>query len=519
MEFDYRENRPYARVGMLQFEPEIRFTALVDFGAYDLAGNRLFDGKKDHTYSVKVARSQPARMEPMIRLAIRTDQDEAEQHVHLWEKFRLNLECLRVGENVQIGKNEYIDNREYWVLARGFSSLEEADEARRKLPNFGDFAALLIPEVPAEGVLLINGVEVEGAVRLIPTESKARTFLLHNVRVGIGFHWDHREDQYLENILEFHIDRKGLLTAVSVVDVENYVAGVNSSEMTPDCHLEFLKAQTILARCTIFATAGKHHYGDPFDVCADDHCQCYHGAGALQQKSLQAARETAGQVLLYSGRVCDTRYAKVCGGIGEAYKNVWDGRDIPYLSTFYDGPRGAQSFQTVDREDDVRAFLKSSPDVFCNPQVHQVPDYLNYAHDYFRWSVRYSPEELGEIFREKMGKDLGPIRDLIPQKRGYSGRIIYLKVVGDKGEMVIGKELEIRRALSRSHLYSSAFYVEKEQDRKGKTAALILQGGGWGHGVGLCQVGAAVMAEEGYSCERILQHYYQGAELKQIYSV
>lgn len=517
MEFNYQKEQPFVRVGMLQHEKQASFTAHVPFDVFNMEGTKIFRGEAGKRYEVSILDSKPARIQPMIRLAICYRIEEAERKIQEWDTFRLNLHTLRVGENVQIGRNEYIDNREYWVLATGFSSVEEAEEQRRKLPDFGSYRIVHIPEVPAGGKLKVGEHTLINGVRLVPAEEARYAFTLHNVRVGIGFHWDHREDQVLENILEFHIDKNGLITAVNVVDIEHYLAGVNSSEMTPDCHLEFLKAQTVVARCTVFATAGKHHYGDPFDLCGDDHCQRYWGAGPVQPRSLQAASDTEGYLLLSDGRVCDTRYAKVCGGIGEAYRNVWDDRDVPYLTVYYDGPAQNPSFQTVESEKRIRPFIHSSPDVYCNPEVHAVPSYLDYAHEYFRWQVEYKPDELGEIVREKLGRDLGPVLDIQPVKRGPSGRLIYAKIVGEKGEALLGKELEIRRVLSRSHLYSSCFYVEKELDKKGRTKKLKLHGGGWGHGVGLCQVGAAVMAEEGYTCEEILSHYYRGAEYRKVY--
>lgn len=517
MEFDYQKERPYVRVGMIQNDPEASFEAHVPFGVFNMEGEEIFRGEPGREYSVTILDSKPARIQPMIRLAICYDIEEAEQKIQEWEPYHLNLHIIRVGENVQIGRNEYLDNREYWVLAMGFASESEAEEQRRKLPDFGSYQIVQVPEVPPEGKIKLGEHTLVNGVRLVPQEDANPTFTLHNVRVGIGFHWDHRENQHLEGILEFHIDKLGKLTAVNVVDIEHYLAGVNSSEMTPDCHLEFLKAQTVVARCTVFATAGKHHYGDPFDVCGDDHCQRYWGAGPVQPRSLQAAQETEGRLLLYENRVCDTRYAKVCGGIAEAYRNVWDDRDVPYLSVFYDGPKQGKAFQTAETEEKAQPFIHSSPDVFCNPEVHKMPQYLDYAHQYFRWKVEYDPVELGKIVAEKLGRDLGAIRDILPIKRGPSGRLIYARVVGEKDEIVLGKELEIRRVLSTSHLYSSCFYVEKKTDRHGKTTQLVLHGGGWGHGVGLCQVGAAVMAEEGYTCEEILDHYYRGAEYRKVY--
>ncbi len=516
MEFDYKTGRPLVRIGSLQSEKSIRFTSHAAFNMVDLSGTLIMAGKEGETYEVTIGKSRPAEIKPMIRLAIAYHNEEAGQQVKKWEKVGLNIQLLRVGENTQISKNETIDNREYWVLASGFSSPEEAENQRRELADFGSYRVFMIPEKPAEGSLILQRHEIQSGFRLIPSEDMPLPFTLHDVRVGIGFHWDHREDQQMENILEFQIDKKGLITVINVLDIEHYLASVNSSEMAADCSLEFLKAQTTVARCTVFATAGKHHYGDPFDLCADDHCQCFHGSGAIKSTSIQAAKETEGEILWFDQRICDTRYAKVCGGVGETHRNVWDDRHLPYLDQFYDGPDQRDLYEPINSEDKIRPFIASSPDVFCNPARHKMPSYLDYTEQYFRWQVIYSPEELGKIVAKKYD-DIGPILDILPLKRGYSGRLIYVKLVVENGEATIGKELEIRRVLSESHLYSSCFYVDKETDAGGKTIQLTLHGAGWGHGVGLCQVGAAVMGEEGYTDQQILKHYYAAAELKKIY--
>ena len=517
MEYDYKTASPLVRVGSLQSESKIYFTSHVSFDVVDLSGEFILSGESGKNYEVSLGKSKPAVLKPMIRLAISYSHDVAQHLVKKWQKRKLQINLIRVGENSQISKNDFYDNREFWILASGFSSLEKAEDQRRELEDFGSYKVFLIPEKPAKGDLIIGDHEVENGFRLHSKEDKKFPFTLNNVRVGIGFHWDHRENQKMENILEIRIDKSGLLTAINVLDLEHYLASVNSSEMVPKCNIEFLKAQTIVARCTVFATAGKHHYGDPFEICADDHCQCFHGSGAIQSKSRQAAEESHGQVLISENRICDTRYAKVCGSIGESYQNVWDDRYIPYLDKFYDGLDLKETYHTIDSEEEIRAFIKSDPDVFCNPKKHVIPKHLEYAHKYFRWEISYTSEELGKIVAEKSNKDLGPIRDIIPLKRGCSGRLIYVKLVGDFDEIIIGKELEIRRILSASHLYSSCFYIKKELNEAGKTKYFTLFGAGWGHGVGLCQVGAAIMGEEGFLHEQILKHYYESAELKKIY--
>ncbi len=518
MEFDFKTKRPLVRIGVLQFEKKMTFSSQVPFRVEDISGNVLASGEKNRKYEAMVLNTTPPASQIKIRLAICYEHEEAQKIAEDWQGKNLEIHIERVGQKIQIATNKFIDNREYWVLTGEFESYETADQVRRNLPDFGSYQIIQVAENKISGTISFEGKTIKDGIRIVPLGNSKLHFTLDNVRVGIGFHWDHRESQDLEGILEFHIDKKGLLTAVNVLDIEKYLASVNSSEMTPDCNLEFLKAQTVVARCTVFATSGKHHFEDPFDLCADDHCQCFHGAGVIYEKSLQASVQTRGEILQHEGRVCDTRYAKICAGIGESYKNVWDNRHIKYLDKFVDSQNGKNLNEILDNEKNIRTFIQSSHDVFCNPDYYQIPNYLEYAHDYYRWEAEYSPEEFGRIVAMKLGKDLGPIEDVIPLQRGDSGRIIYAKVIGELGEAVIGKELEIRNVLSKTHLYSSCFYVEKEMDSNGNLNQIRLKGAGWGHGVGICQVGAAVMGEEGYKYSEILNHYYQNTKLSALYN-
>ena len=529
MELDKTTDKPRIRVGVLQHEDEMTFQTTGDFAAFDLQGQPVFEGKAGKTYSVSHKTEDPGEIHFAVRMNIRRNEEEAQFKMKEWQAAGVEASLLRVGQVIPLGQGKSYDNREFWVLSRKFSSEKEADTFRRTLPDFGGMKVVPVIVRPASGVVVLEGKEIDGGIRLRLKDPTAR-FILNNIHVGIGFHWDHRESQEFSEELAFHIDRQGKLTAVNILDLETYLSAVNSSEMVPECSLEFLKSQTVVARNTVFATAGKHHFGDPFDLCADDHCQCFHGVAAIQERSKQAGEETRGEVLMYGTEVCDARYAKVCGGVGEAYQNVWDDLEVPYLTKFYDGPQTPEDLPDLHSEEGAEAFLKSSPAVFCNPEAYPLPEYLRKAHEHFnwqvgympeasgfRWEVRYTPEELGEIVEEKTGWGLGPILDIRPLERGDSGRIIYARLVGQNGEKIIGKELEIRWLLSRSHLYSSFFVIKRETDADGTVRALVLKGGGWGHGVGLCQVGAEIMGEQGHTYKQILTHYYPGSKVKKLY--
>ena len=372
----------------------------------------------------------------------------------------------------------------------------------------------------------------------IPT-SEDCSFSLMDVTIGIDFHWERNETQTFKGSLEVMRAKNGELTAVNVLDIEDYLQSVISSEMSATSHMELLKAHAVISRswalCKIqrsleasaFAcqeSEGKRicWYGsephEGFDVCADDHCQRYQGLRAKDHKNaIKAVQETQGEVLCQLGVrseelgvICDARFYKCCGGVTEQFETCWEDTHFDYLVKVEDFPqkKGERRKEKGDltSEEDARAWILSSPEAFCNTNDKKIlsqvlNDYDQETIDFYRWKVVYSQDELTALVA-RYAPQLGKIIDLIPLKRGVSGRIYELQIVGENGSIIIGKELEIRKWLSNSHLYSSAFVVEKEDD------TFTLYGAGWGHGVGLCQIGAAVMAEKGYTYKEILAHYY-----------
>lgn len=309
------------------------------------------------------------------------------------------------------------------------------------------------------------------------------SFILHGVTIGIDFHWQQKLDQKFAGALKFVVEGENI-RAINRIGVEDYLLSVISSEMKSSCPLESLKAHAVISRSWLLVNLGTH---GTYDVCADDHCQRYQGLTmAVGQSVRDAIDQTWGQTLRYDGQICDARYSKCCGGRTEIFSTCWEDKDYPYL-------------QSVE-------------DPFCNCENNEIlgtvlNDYDLKTADFHDWTVKYSRNEISQIFSMRTGRDIGLIRDLEPLERGVSGRIKLLKITGTRGSVTIGKELAIRRALSTSHLKSSAFDTEWDGD------TIILRGHGWGHGVGLCQIGAAAMAAQGYTYIQILKHYYVGAEI------
>ena len=319
----------------------------------------------------------------------------------------------------------------------------------------------------------------------IAFERRAHTFILKNVRIGIGFHWDRLEDQEFEGELEIRNNADGTQTAINTLDLEDYLTSVISSEMSADSPMELLKAHAVISRSwALRAMAHPNHEG--FDVCADDHCQRYEGLRRRNERAVQAVRETIGQVLTYDGEICDCRYYKCCGGKSEIWRTCWEDKDVPYIQSVECPYCGRASERTL------RLVLN---------------DYDQETKDFHDWQVRYSDDELDALVQAHVSATIGHVTALEPLHRGASGRIDSLRIVGDQGEQTIGKELVIRKALSHSCLYSSWF------DTAHADGYWTLIGHGWGHGAGLCQIGAAQMAAEGHSYQDILAFYYAGSQL------
>lgn len=373
-------------------------------------------------------------------------------------------------------------------------------------------------------------------------------FELKNVTIGVDFHWEQKENQRFRGALKLvHENEK--VWAINVIDLEEYLKSVISSEMNAASSENLLKAHAVISRSWLLAQIEKtksiknggglyqtsyeteneivrwydreDHLN--FDVCADDHCQRYQGISKIYaEKALKAVEETFGEVLVFNDNICDTRFSKCCGGISENFENVWEPVRHPYLTKVVDSEFGGTTCVDLRAEEEAELWIRNKPKAFCNTSDQQIlsqvlPGFDLPTTDFYRWKTEYSQAEISSVIKSRSGIDFGEIVKLEAIKRGHSSRIIQLRITGTKKTMIVGKELEIRKWLSKSHLYSSAFVVEHLEVLNGIPQKIVLTGAGWGHGVGLCQIGAAVMGENGYSYKEILNHYFRGAELRKIY--
>lgn len=387
-----------------------------------------------------------------------------------------------------------------------------------------------------------------------PQQDTSSFFELQDVTIGINFHWERKEVQRFKGELKIIVE-DDRLTAINIIPIEDYLTSVISSEMSATASLELLKAHAVISRSWLLnklkVANGKlkvimhpdntanfelstlpsqlikwydHEAHKNFDVCADDHCQRYQGITRTSTpQAIEAVFATRGEVLMYEEEICDARFSKCCGGAFEEFQNCWENVKHPYLIGQRDSKTETR-LPDLTKEAEADKWIRTSPAAFCNTHNKQVlsqvlNNYDQETTDFYRWRVCYSQQELSELIHKRSGIEFGKIIDLIPVERGTSGRLVRLKIVGTLRTLIIGKELEIRRTLSSSHLYSSAFVVDKEykEDEKEIPSRFILTGSGWGHGVGLCQIGAAVMGEQGYKYKEILSHYYPGSAIEQQY--
>ena len=396
-----------------------------------------------------------------------------------------------------------------------------------------------------EGGILWNG-NVYRELTFTPLDEDS-SFSLYDVTIGINFHWERQETQSFIATLKLVV-YEGKITAINILPAEDYLTSVISSEMNATSSLEFLKAHAVVSRSLLLAQIEKRKamskkQGDffsfvktdteyirwydredhtIFDVCADDHCQRYQGiTKATNQSVAEAVKATRGQVMMYKNSICDARFSKCCGGITEEFDTCWENKKYPYLTAVRDD-KNDTGMPDLTIEEEADKWIRSTPDSFCNTHDKHILSQIlnNYDQEttnFYRWKVRYTQEELAELIRTNTKCDYGQIIDLIPVERGKSGRISKLKIVGTLKTLIIGKELEIRRTLSDTHLFSSAFVVDKGPQQDDVPTWFELTGAGWGHGVGLCQIGAAVMGEKGYNYNDILLHYYKDADIRKLY--
>lgn len=503
-----RKGEPIIRVGVLQNQEIIEITPLDDFRLIDARGKSFLTGKGQEIWRIRAGKTTTAAK--MYRLLITTtgNKNEANQ---LASQFR----SQRVYVKIQHDRSGSDDDQYRLFIAKTFKSKESALQFQQSINSIST-TTIVDDSENQQGVELIiqhvsSGRELAAVAPVRLLNSRV---IVNQVNVGHGFHWEHAENQVYRPELEFIVDQQLKITMVNILPMETYLYGVVSKEMNPAFPLEVLKAQAIAARSIAVTQKGKRHPGAAFDFCGTVHCQVYGGFGAEDERSTRAITATRGMVITLD-KVLDAPYHAVCGGHTENAGNVWTGANPEYLMGKFDvdiNPKRLSSFD-LRQEENARAWILSSPKVNCNLEDQDSLPELNYAKKYFRWQERIKREELEHIILEKSGVNIGTLLELKPLERGVSGRIKKLEIRGTKEIIIVEKELEIRRVLSKNHLFSACFIVDVDIGSEHLPSVFTITGAGWGHGVGMCQIGACMLAHKGWTAQQILSFYYPGTKI------
>ena len=513
-------HEPIIRVGIFEKKNTIEFIPQSSFNVSLKNSDKSFYFTHKGIWTVSIQQSQPASASFRILFSESDSPEIASESMQNIKKTDVEAEIEVIGESLKSGTNSIIDHRLYQVLlAKDFDTRQEAEAylgTSSGLPN-----GRVIQKIagPATGKLVLSSPQKKHVTLDDGFRITGANITLKQVEIGQGFHWNRKEDRTYSGEMEFQIDRDGKLTVINVLPLESYLLGVVQGEMPDSFPLEALKAQVVAARTFVLFNFSRQHRNDHFDVCDNVHCQSYVGISSISDKINRAVMDTRGIVLTYNGELCTTPYSAVCGGHTESAESAWSGDGKPYLKGVFDvasDKLNATSFD-LTKEQNVKKWINSSPHVFCNVEWAGNPAYAVYAKKYFRWEQKFKRIELEKIINNNTGNNIGTLQDIIPVKRGSSGRIEELEIVGSLKSISIKKELNIRHTLSENTLYSSCFIIQKKGGNGTVADEFIFKGAGWGHGVGMCQVGASTMAAKGFDFSEILAHYYSHSKLKQLY--
>ena len=510
---------PIVRVGIVLNAQEIEFQPASEMTITPKTEDKKYRSKQTETWRVRVNKESVKNSPYRLLIGEFESKSKAKQASKKFEAKKIKTEIKKQGDELWFG-GKLISGSSVFRLyvSQEFESREQAGKIKNAGTLLGD--AQVVPgDDPLTGELILispkgDELAVRDAVRLSETP-----FTIHNVQVGEGYHWSRQERRTYSGELEIRLNKEGNLVAVNVLPLEEYLLGVVPGEMPSSFPLEALKAQAIAARTYFLHNFNRVHRDDPFDVCADVHCQVYAGSDRKDDKIETAVRETRGLVLMHDEELCSTPFSAVCGGHTEHSDNVWSGDAVPWLRGTFDVERPDQIADKFDlsQETNVRTWIESLPDVFCNVEKNGSPAFAAYSKKYYRWEESFSRAELEQNIRNYTGQNFGALQDLRAKSRGVSGRIIELEVVGTSNSVTIGKELRIRKALTPTTLYSACIVFDKIGSSNGLPDTFLIKGAGWGHGVGMCQIGAAMMAQQKHDAGDILEHYYAGTRVRQLY--
>lgn len=508
---------PIIRVGIVEdqdaiyFEPQNEFTVL----SYEEKEN--FRALERGLWKATIHSLIPNALQYQIQLYESLDATRAEERARQYRSRGMAVVLKNQGEQLQAGDKMLIDRTYHRVLLdRNFASAEEAETYLRSSNSLAGGRVVRSLDDVVMGKIALQSPSSRTTIITQALRITGANVILRDVEVGSGYHWARNEARTYGGEMELRISAKGKLTAINVVPLELYLRGVVAGEMANTFPDEALKAQAIISRTMFLNSFGRVHRGAEFDVCDDVHCQAYVGIARNSEAVDKAVSGTKGLVLTWHDELCSASYSAMCGGHTANAAEVWDGGGEPYLKGLLDTRTPIGQFD-LSKEENARIWVRSRPDVCCNLEAAGHPDFGKYAEKYFRWVERIPRVELEKSIAEYAGTSIGQLVDIVPLQRGVSGRLVSINCVGTEESVQVRKELNIRRALSKSTLYSSCFTIEKEGVKNGLAETFVFRGAGWGHGVGLCQLGAGVRAQKGETVSEILAWYYPGTQIKQLY--
>ncbi|MBU1935991.1 SpoIID/LytB domain-containing protein [bacterium] len=522
---DVRDTRPLIRVGLLEGYEKVSLQINGPFAVENLKGETLRPmAPSNLKWRVRVEEAVPSQFIYSVLVMTFADKEEAITLAEKLEKEGSHAYVRSLGNPVEVQGNILRDNTRYRVQVGNFENSEDAEELLQTFID--DYAPRVVRELMrrVSGKVELFDAKLEESwvsddgVRIVPADLTVETKIC-SVRVGTGFRWETEEDRSYAGVVEIRLDHDGKLCAISEVPIDVYLRGVVPSEMPAGFPREALKAQAVAARSEVLAKLHTKHLNDPFDVCGTEHCQVYAGVTQEDPRTNEAVIETSGEVLMRDGILMDAVYSAVCGGHTEDAARVWASPPINAAEGVWCTLKDDLKKIDLTTEENARKWILSKPDVCCNIPAKLLPVAPDYTHRHFRWEVTYNRAEFEKIIARNTGQDIGTFYDIIPLERGVSGRLVLIEILGSHKNLKIKKELNIRRALSPTMLESSCFVVDIQQDEEGLPVEITLNGAGWGHGAGMCQVGAAYMAVKGKTYHEILNHYYRSSTISRCYSL
>lgn len=517
-----RSNPLTVRVGLLEAYEKLTFQMFGNYRVESLSGDTVREAKPSAVrWRARVEESLPAQFLFSVLLNSFERREDALTLAETFEVRNMPAVVRQIGGPIEIGGRVIGDNTLYRVQVGNFRNEVDAQPLLDSLED--DYAPRIVREVlrDAHGTMelfdadLVETYTIREGFRLVPTDDQCKV-TISGVLTGSGFKYERAENREYGGIMEMYLDHAGKLAVINEIPIDRYLKGVVPAEMPAGFPHEALKAQAILARSVVLAEKSTKHLNDSFELCAHVHCQVYTGLTQEDPRTSTAVEETQGQVLVNDSSLVEAFYSAVCGGHTEDAATTWA---TPSLHPSLGRPCCTDTSQLPDltTEAGVRKWIFSSPNVCCNIAGLNLPVSGDYARKHFRWEVSFTRQELEGIIRDKTGVDVGTLFDILPVRRGKSGRLIEIEVLGSRRNLRIKRELRIRRALSKGALESSCFIVDVVQDSSGLPVEFVFSGAGWGHGVGMCQCGAAHLALDGKTSEDIFKFYFPGTIVEKVY--